>query len=71
MITKAALRKLKSKLPRNYRKELAKRTGLSESAVYRTLKGDLNNTSIIEAAIQLAKENKDRNNTQIDQINSL
>jgi len=71
MTTTKALKKLKSKLPRNYRSILANRTGKSESAVYKALVGDLNNPEIIKAAIALAKEEVDKNDDMLKDIQSL
>lgn len=71
MMTKEAFDKLRSKLSRGYGKELAARTGKSESAVYQALTGDINSPEIIKAAIQLAKEQADQSNDIANQIDNL
>ena len=70
-MTKEALQKLRSKLPRHYRKELASRTGKSESAVYQALRGDIDSPSIIDAAIDWAQELAPENKSKVNRINSL
>nr|WP_321409290.1 hypothetical protein [uncultured Carboxylicivirga sp.] len=70
-MTKQALKKLKSKLPRNYRGILAKRTGKSESAVYQALIGTINSPEIIDEAIRLAEEQVHKNNDMLKKIESL
>lgn len=66
------LEKLKSKLPKKgYRIELWKRTGCSMKAIDAVLKGEYENTTIIDAAIELAAEYQDSLKTQTEKINSL
>jgi len=71
MMKSEALKKLRSKLPRGYGEELAKRTGKTTSSVYQALTGKINSPLIIEAAIQLAKESQDKQDDLTDQIDSL
>jgi hypothetical protein len=65
------LDKLKSKLPRGWRIELWKRTGSSLSAIDAVMRGDYNNTIIIDAAILLAEEHQNDLKARSEKIDSL
>ena len=56
MMTTLDLENLRNKLPRDYRKELSKRTGLSSSTIYGVLNGKFYSEKVILAAIDLAEE---------------
>jgi hypothetical protein len=70
-MTSRELDKLKSKLPRGYRMELWKRTTCSIAAIDSVLRGDYNNTAIIDAAILLAEEYQNELKSRSEKINSL
>jgi len=70
-MTKNALKKLRDKLPHGYGSLLAKRTDKTESAVYQALTGKINSDVIINEAIALANETKQKNNDIIKNINSI
>ncbi|HNX37507.1 MAG TPA: hypothetical protein PKI15_04035 [Candidatus Cloacimonadota bacterium] len=58
-MTTGELEKLRSKLPKRYRMILWQRLNrYSLSAISSVLRGDYNNTEIIDAAIQLAEEHQ-------------
>jgi hypothetical protein len=65
------LDKLKDKLPRGYRIELWKRTGCSIAAIDAVLRGNYNNTTIIDAAILLAEEHQNELKSRSEKINML
>ena len=65
------LDKLKSKLPRGYRIRLWKSTGCSLAAIDSVLRGDYNNTTIIDAAIQLAEEHQNELKSRSEKISLL
>lgn len=58
-MTKLELRKLRKKLPKDYRLRIAKETGLTADYVYRVLIGERQNDEIIDAAIALASQHKE------------
>jgi len=70
-MTTAELEKLKLALPSGYIDVLNERTGFSRSYVCQVINGERNNFEIIDAAIQLAKEEKVIREERILQINSL
>lgn len=53
-------RKLKRILPAEYRKQIAKRLGFSPRYIDMVLHGNRNNDSVIDAAIDMAKELKSK-----------
>lgn len=57
-MTKSELRKLRKKLPKDYRSRIAEKTGLSSDYVYRVLIGERQNEKIIDAAIVLAEKHQ-------------
>jgi hypothetical protein len=70
-MTKKDLDRLRKKLPRGYAKILSEKTGKHTSAIYQALTGKINSPEIIEAAIELAKENQQKNADLKRQIDSL
>lgn len=68
---KSLLNKLKKNLPRHYPAKLAKITGYSENLVSQVLNGGKKNLTIIEAAIQLVKDEKKRIEDLENEINQL
>jgi len=56
MLSKQELKVLKKRLPRDYAIEIASRTGVSKSQVYRILSGKQKNSKIIETALDYAHE---------------
>jgi hypothetical protein len=70
-MTQIDLEKLKSSLPKNYIDTLSERTGFSRSYVCSVINGDRNSLTIIDAAIELAKEEKASNDLRIKAIANL
>lgn len=70
-MTKKDLKNLRSKLPRGYGKILEKRTGKHFNSVYLALKGEINSDVIIEAAIDLAKEENERKKALQEKIKKI
>lgn len=70
-MTLTELQKLKSALPTNYTDKLSIRTKKSRALVCQVINGKRNNLKIIDAAIQLAKEEKAIREERILEINSL
>jgi hypothetical protein len=56
--------KLRGKLPNNWSKMISERTGASIPAVYRVMRGDYVNHEIIDAALEIAAEYKQRQETR-------
>lgn len=54
IMTKSGLKKLRKKLPRDYRSKISSQTGYSEDYVYRVIIGEKHNNLIIDSAIALA-----------------
>jgi hypothetical protein len=66
------LDKLKSKLPKKYRETLWQRLNkYSISSINAVLRGDFENTEIIDAAILLAEEHQNELKSRVEKINSL
>jgi hypothetical protein len=66
------LDKLKSKLPKKYREILWQRLNkYSISSINAVLRGDYDNTEIIDAAIQLAAEHQTELKSRSEKISSL
>lgn len=65
------LQKIKEKLPKRYIKILKDKTNVSESTIYKTLRGDLNNETVIKAALELIEENLQFNNDIKERVNKL
>lgn len=71
-MTTKELDKLKNKLPRGYRTILWKRLDkYSISTIDSVLRGDFNNSIILDAAIQLAEEHQNELKIRSEKINSL
>lgn len=70
-MTLAELKRLKSKLPKRWRKELQKRTGLSFPTIDRTFLNKHPNQLVIDEAINLAREYQDELARKRELINSL
>ena len=70
-MTTAELEKLKAALPSNYIDTLSERTEFSRSYVCQVINGERKNFEIIDAAIELAKEEKAIREERILQINNL
>ncbi|MGQ1890621.1 hypothetical protein ACT29H_09285 [Thermophagus sp. OGC60D27] len=70
-MTKKELKKLRNELPRGYGRILSEITGKHFNAVYRALKGETNSPEIIQAAINLAKQEKEKKAKIQKQIKSL
>jgi hypothetical protein len=58
MINIEELKKLRESLPKDFASQIESKTGLSPSTIYKVIAGERNNTKIIDAAIDLAKEQK-------------
>ena len=71
MLTKIEIKKLRKELPNKYADSIAVQFNVSASYVYAIAAGRRINAEILEALIQLAKENKEKllNTKQI--LNSL
>ncbi|GEM_PF-2035877 len=72
-MTKTDLKKLKEQLPRNYAKLLMEKTGKSYSSVFKTFHegSSLIVYEVVDAAIELAEQNKMKNlerNSRIAQL---
>jgi hypothetical protein len=65
------LEKLKNALPTNYIDTLSERTEFSRSYVCQVINGERNNLEIIDAAIELAKEEKVIREERQKQIDNL
>lgn len=59
-MNKEELQKIKQWLPRGYARQIFNETGLSFMTIYSTMNGKINNQRVIDAAIQIAKEEKDK-----------
>lgn len=72
-MNKADLKKLKDQLPRNYAKLLMEKTGKSYSSVFKTFHegSDLIVYEVVDAAIELAEINKQKNNERNMRISQL
>jgi len=66
-----SLKKIRERLPKRYIKILKERIDVSESTIYRTLRGDLDNETVIKAALELIEENIQLNNDIKKRINKL
>lgn len=79
MITPSDLKKLRDSLPSNYaelletklEKKLGKEKGLSKSTIYSVMNGVRHNSVIIDAAIELARETKEKLESQKEAIENL
>ena len=65
------LKKLKDSLPYDFGVELQKRTGFARTYCYQVLSGERKNPEIIDAAILLAKEEKEKRELQKSEIENL
>lgn len=65
------LQKIREKLPKRYIKTLKDKTNVSESTIYKTLRGDLKNESVIKAALDLIEETLQFNNDIKERVNKL
>lgn len=65
------LQKIKERLPKGYAKTLMGRINVSESTIYKTLRGDLDNETVIKAALELIEENLQLNADIKKRINRL
>ena len=66
------LKTLRNKLPKSWAATIASSTGKSKVYVWQVLNGkERHNDEIIDAAIELAKENKDKEAKRLEQIKSL
>lgn len=65
------LQKIRERLPKQYIKILKSRIDVSESTIYKTLRGDFNNEIVIKAALELIEENLQLNNDIKKRINRL
>jgi hypothetical protein len=66
------LDKLKDKLPKNYVDTLWKRLNrYSTSTIRAVLRGDFNNTEILDASIRLAEEHQNELKSRSEKISSL
>lgn len=54
------LQKIKQWLPRGYAKRIFKETGISFMTIYSTINGKTHNQKVIDAAIAIAKEEKEK-----------
>lgn len=62
-MTKKELAKLRKNLPTRYLDELAKRTGMSTSTCSKVLNGHFNSDVVLQAALDLAHETKEKNSS--------
>lgn len=65
------LRKLKTKLPRKFLKELMLRSGMSKSTVSKTMNGTRETKAVIDAAIAWAEELENQNLSRKQKIDNL
>ena len=70
-MTTEELEKLRSKLPKNNLEALSKITGFSTVYIWQVLNGERKNDVIIDAAIQLAKEELEKINARKMAIENL
>ena len=74
-MTKENLEKLKKRLPAKWAKLLSLKTGFAKVSIIKVMSGEYDNDNIIDAAIELAEENKKKlilRQTKIDMLcNSL
>jgi hypothetical protein len=68
---KVDLEKLKERLPYGWQKKIAEHCELSTETVKKVLQGDFYNREVIEAAIELAKENIENENRIKREIDKL
>lgn len=54
------LKKIKKWMPKNGASEIAKKTGMHRTAVYKVLDGDFNNTMVLNMALHMAIKEKAR-----------
>lgn len=71
MITSSDLKKLRDSLPSNYAELLEKKIGFSKSTIYSVMNGVRNNMEIIDAAIELARDTKEKLESQKKAIENL
>lgn len=59
-MNKEELQKIKKWLPRGYAKRISLETGISFVTIYDTINGKARNQTVLDAAIAIAKEEKER-----------
>lgn len=71
MINASDLKKLRDSLPSNYAELLENKTEFSKSTIYSVMNGVRNNSVIIDAAIDLARDTKEKLESQKEAIENL
>lgn len=71
MITKKELTKLRNSLPERYVRKISETTGYVATYVWQVLNGHRWNEKIIDAAIELAKQTKEKLETAKNDIANL
>jgi len=70
-ILNIALKNLRSKMPKGYRKILAQEHNVSEEYIDMIFRGSRENVAVIESAAQLAEEHQKRLNSLLTTINMI
>ena len=65
------LEKIKKWLPRGYAKRINLETGISFVAIYATMNGNSKNKAVLDAAVAIAKEEKERVENMQDEVSTL
>lgn len=68
---KEELQKIKEWLPRGYAKRIFLETGISFMTIYATINGKTNNKTVLDLAIAIAKEEKERMEKTKSEISTL
>ena len=64
------LEKIKKWLPRGYAKRINLETGISFVTIYATMNGKSKNKAVLDAAVAIAKEEKERVENMQDEVSS-
>lgn len=70
-MNKEELQKIKKWLPRGYAKRIYLETGISFVTIYETMNGKSRNKAVLDAAVAIAKEEKERVENMQDEVSTL
>lgn len=68
---KEELQKIKEWLPRGYARRIFLETGISFMTIYSTINGKTNNKVVLDAAIAIAKEEKEKMEKTKNEVSAL
>jgi hypothetical protein len=66
-MTAEELKDLRNKLPRGWINRISKKSGFERSTVHKVLHGKSNNTKVLDATLEILKEDKQRD-TELKQF---